>query len=98
MGFDLSRSRALWNRNGLNLESDEVLAQILDRGEIEAWREIYRLATGPEPSAVALRKRIIHICRTVPIGFPHFFLAAMGSLGEPLEPYPEVAKPMDDIA
>ena len=98
MSFDLSRSQALWNRNGLNLESDEVLAQILDRGEIEAWREIYRLATGSEPSAVALRKRIIHICRTVPIGFPHFFLAAMGSLGEPLDPYPEVAQPMDDIA
>lgn len=98
MGFDLSRSRALWNRNGLNLESDEVLAQILDRGEVEAWREIYRLATGPEPSAVALRKRIVHLCRTVPIGFPHFFLAAMGSLGEPLDPYPEVAPPMDDIA
>lgn len=98
MGFDLSRSRALWNRNGLNLESDEVLAQILDRGEVEAWREIYRLAAGPEPSAVALRKRIVHLCRTVPIGFPHFFLAAMGSLGEPLDPYPEVAPPMDDIA
>src|SRR6185295_5219815 len=96
MSFDLSRSRALWNRNGLNLDSDEVLAQILDRGEMEAWREIYRLATGPDPSAVALRKRIVRICRTIPIGFPHFFLAAMGSLGEPLEPYPDVPESMDD--
>ncbi len=98
MSFDLSQSRALWNRNGFNLESDETLAQILDRGEVEAWREIYRLATGSDPSAVALRKRIVHICRTVPIAFPHLFLAAMGSLGEPLDPYPEVARPMDDIA
>jgi hypothetical protein len=41
--FDLSTSRALWNRDRLDLESDEVLAQLLDRGELEAWREIYRL-------------------------------------------------------
>ncbi len=34
MSFDLSRSQALWNRNGANLLSDEVLAQILDRGEV----------------------------------------------------------------
>ncbi len=98
MSFDLSRSQALWNRNGLNLESDEVLAQILDRGELEAWREIYRLASGPDEKAVALRRRIVHICRTVPLAFPHLFLAAMGALGEKLDPYPEVPAPMDDIA
>ena len=33
----ISSSRALWNRSGLDLASDEVLAQILDRGEIAAW-------------------------------------------------------------
>ena len=82
MSFDLSRSQALWNRDHLDLESDEQLAQILDRGEVEAWREIYRLASGSADSAVALRRRIVRICSTVPISFPHLFLAAMGSLGE----------------
>jgi hypothetical protein len=98
MSFDLARSRALWNRRGADLESDEVLAQILDRGELEAWREIYRLASGPDPAAVALRRRIVHLCRTVPLAFPHLFLAAAGALGEELEPYPEVPAPMDDLA
>ena len=49
--FDLSQSRALWNRTGLALESDEVLAQLLDRGEVAAWRELYRLASGPGEEA-----------------------------------------------
>ncbi len=98
MSFDLSTSQALWNRNGVNLESDEVLAQILDRGEIEAWREIYRLARGPEEKATALRRRIVRLCRTVPLAYPHLFLAAMASLGERLEPYPKVPAPRDDIA
>lgn len=98
MSFDLSRSRALWNRRHADLQSDEVLAQILDRGELEAWREIYRLASGPGEEAVALRRRIVRLCRTVPLAFPHLFLAAVGSLGEKLDPYPEVPKPMDDLA
>ncbi|HEV7668430.1 MAG TPA: hypothetical protein VGS22_07895 [Thermoanaerobaculia bacterium] len=98
MSFDLSRSQALWNRDHLDLESDEQLAQILDRGEIEAWREIYRLASGSDESAARLRHRIVHLCRTVPLSFPHLFLAAMGSLGEELDPYPQVPKPMDDLA
>ena len=98
MSSALSRSRALWNRSHLDLESDEQLAQILDRGEVEAWREIYRRASGNGDSAIALRRRIVKICRTVPIAFPHLFLAAMNSLGEPLERYPEVPTPMDDLA
>jgi hypothetical protein len=76
--FDLSRSQALWNRSHLALESDEVLAQILDRGELEAWREIYRLASGPGEEAAKLRRRILRLCQTVPISFPHLFIAAMG--------------------
>jgi hypothetical protein len=97
-GFDLASSRALWNRSRLDLESDEVLAQLLDRGELEAWREIYRLAAGPGEDAARLRRRIVRVCRTVPIAFPHLFLSAMGALGEKLEPYPDVPEPMDDIA
>lgn len=98
MSFDLATSRALWNRTGLALESDEVLAQILDRGEIEAWRELYRFASGPGEEAATLRQRILRICQTVPLPFPHLFIAAMGALGEPIEPYPAVPPPADDLA
>lgn len=96
--FDLAASQALWNRTGLALESDEVLAQLLDRGEIEAWRELYRLASGPGEEAAALRRRILRLTRTVPLSFPHVFIAAMGALGEPVEPYPDVPPPFDDLA
>ena len=96
--FDLASSQALWNRNRLDLESDEVLAQILDRGELEAWRELYRLAAGPGEDAARLRRRILRLCRTVPLPFPHLFIAAMGALGEPTEPYPDVPPPADDLA
>ena len=96
--FDLSASRALWNRTGLALESDEVLAQILDYGELEACRELYRLASGPGEHAAALRRRILRLCQTVPLSFPHLFIAAMGALSEPVEPYPAVPPPADDLA
>ncbi|MEA2601684.1 MAG: hypothetical protein QOF89_2676 [Acidobacteriota bacterium] len=97
--FDLSQSRALWNRVSLALESDEVLAQLLDRGEIEAWRELYRIAAGPGDEAAALRRRILRLCQTVPLSFPHLFIAAMGALeGHPIEPYPSVPPPADDLA
>lgn len=96
--FDLSRSQALWNRTHLALDSDEVLAQILDRGELEAWRELYRLASGPGEEAAKLRRRILRLCQTVPLAFPHLFIAAMGALGEPIDPYPSVPPPADDLA
>src|SRR5262249_56073623 len=76
--FDLSRSQALWNRSHLALESDEILAQILDPADLAAWREIYRLASGPSEEAAKLRRRILRICQTVPLSFPHLFIAAMG--------------------
>lgn len=96
--FDLAKSQALWNRSHLDLRSDEVLAQLLDRGELEAWRELYRMASGPGEDAVALRRRILRLCQTVPLSFPHLFIAAMGALGEPIEPYPAVPPPADDLA
>jgi hypothetical protein len=96
--FDLATSQALWNRSYLDLDSDEVLAQILDRGELEAWRELYRLASGHGEEAARLRRRILRLCRTVPLSFPHLFIAAMGALGEPVDPYPEVPPPADDLA
>jgi len=77
----IETSRALWNRSGLNLESDEVLAQILDRGEMAAWRALYHMAR----TDALLRARIKHIVLTVPLPLPRFWLAALASLGEPVD-------------
>lgn len=77
----LERSRALWNRSVLDLRSDEVLAQILDRGEMTAWRELYRMAR--EDSE--LRGRIARLVQRIPLPLPHFWLAALASLGEPVD-------------
>jgi len=70
-----------WNRSRLDLASDEVLAQILDRGDLDAWQELYRLATG-DP---VLRARILDVVREVPLPFPSFWLAALASLGETID-------------
>jgi len=96
--FDLSRSRALWNRTGLDLESDDVLAQLLDRGELAAWRQLYRLASGTGAEAATLRRRILRLCQTVPLSFPHLFIAAVEALEGPIEPYPTVPAPADELA
>jgi hypothetical protein len=96
--FDLSRSRALWNRAGLDLQSDEVLAQLLDRGELAAWQQLYRLAAADGADAAALRGRILRLCRTVPLSFPYLFIAAMEAIEGPIEPYPVVRGPADDLA
>jgi hypothetical protein len=73
----LHDSRALWNRRRLDLESDETLAQIMDLGEIGAWRELYVSASRDEQ----LRDRMHRIVLTVPIAFPGFWLACLDSLG-----------------
>jgi hypothetical protein len=70
-----------WNRSRLDLASDEVLAQVLDRGDVEAWRELYRLAS----TDVTLRRRILGVVRRVPLPFPGFWLAALASLGEDID-------------
>ena len=88
----LTHSRALWNRTGLDLRSDEILAQILDRGEFAAWRELYALAR----EDAELRRRIHAVVLSVPLPLPHFWLAALASLGEPVDfdaPVPEYAGP-----
>ena len=77
----IETSRALWNRSALNLDSDEVLAQILDRGEMDAWRALYRMAR----TDARLRARIQRIVLTVPLPLPRFWLAALASLGESVE-------------
>lgn len=73
--------RALWNRDTLDLESDEVLAQILDRGEVADWRELYRLARGD----ARLRERIHRLVLTVALPLPHLWLAALAGLGEAVD-------------
>lgn len=73
--------RALWNRSTLDLRSDEVLAQILDRGELADWRELYRLAGAD----AQLRARIRRLVLTVPLPLPRFWLAALASLGDPVD-------------
>ncbi len=89
---DLSRSRALWNRNRLDLDSDEQLAQLLDRGELWAWRELYRRATrNPD-----LRRRLHRVVRSVPVALPHFWLAALATLGEEVDLAAELPRyPLD---
>ena len=82
------RSRALWNRTHANLDSDEVLAQILDRGEMTTWRQLYRMAQ----SDPTLRARIARIIRAVPTPLPRFWLAALADLGEPVD----LAAPVPD--
>jgi hypothetical protein len=73
--------RALWNRGRLDLRSDEVLSQVLDRGELADWRELYRLARAD----TQLRARIRRLVLTVPMPLPHFWLAALASLGDPVD-------------
>jgi hypothetical protein len=82
----IATSRALWNRSAADLESDEVLAQLLDRGEIAAWRALYRMAR----TDAQLRARMKRIVFTVPLPLPHFWLAALASLGEALDVGAEV--------
>jgi hypothetical protein len=76
----LEQSRALWNREGLELRSDEVVAQILDRGELWSWRDLYRLAR----TDAELRERIARVVRRVPLPYGHFWLAALKVLGHPI--------------
>jgi hypothetical protein len=84
----LETSRALWNRSELDLESDEVLAQLLDRGEVAAWRTLYQRARAD----TRLRTRIKQLVLTVPMPLPRFWLAALASLGEPVD----LAAPVPD--
>ena len=77
----LERAALGWNRSRLELESDELLAQILDRGDLAAWRELYALAQN-DPR---LRCRILALVSRVPLPYPWFWRAAMASLGEPVD-------------
>jgi hypothetical protein len=58
----LESSPALWNRAYLDLRSEETIAQILDRGTLEDWRELVRLARNDQ----MLRERIHRVVLRVP--------------------------------
>lgn len=77
----IAESPALWNRKVGDLSSDEVLAQVLDRGSVADWRALYRLAVA-DPG---LRGRIKRIVLAVPLPFPHFWLATLEALGETVD-------------
>lgn len=81
----LARSRALWNRKGLDLASDEVLAQILDRGSVEDWRALFHLMAGEGEEARRLRERVHRVLMRVPTGRPYFWMAALAGLGHPID-------------
>ena len=73
--------RALWNRDAIDLRSDETLAQILDRGDLADWRALYALARDD----LQLRARIHQVVLAVPLPLPRFWLAALADLGEPVD-------------
>lgn len=81
MTSPLTRSRALWNRHGFDLASDEILIQLLDRGSVEDWRELYLLASRDE----TLRGRIAKVLYRAPLGYPGFWLAALAALGHDVD-------------
>lgn len=81
----LSRSRALWNRSRFEIESDETLAQILDRGSIEDWIALYKLMSGEGDKERRLRERIYEVLHRAPTGYPDFWLAVLSGLGHPVD-------------
>ncbi len=80
-GRNLERTVVEWNRSRLDLASDEVIAQILERGDLAAWRELYQLAARDGD----LRCRIARLILRVPLPYPAFWRAALTSLGEPID-------------
>ncbi len=81
MSTQFEGTRAFWNRSTVDLRSDEQLAQLMDRGSVADWAVLRNLAAA-DPS---LRTRMRKIVENVPIGFPGFWLAALGGLGEPVQ-------------
>jgi hypothetical protein len=76
MSDALSSSVALWNRSHVDLRSSETLAQIMDRGELSAWRELYRLCKADAD----LRGRALAVVKRVPLAYAHFWLAALATI------------------
>lgn len=78
MSAGIAGSRAFWNRSTVDLRSDEQLAQLMDRGALADWAELYSLARADSD----LRQRMKRIVEEVELGFPGFWLALLASTGE----------------
>ncbi|MBN1961515.1 MAG: hypothetical protein JW841_11260 [Deltaproteobacteria bacterium] len=74
----LSSSRALWNRKHLDLRSKEIIAQILDFGERDDWRELYKLCKAD----AKLRHRTLSVIMQVPLAYGHFWLSALAAIDQ----------------
>jgi hypothetical protein len=77
----LERCVISWNRTRFDPQSDEMLAQVLDRGDLQAWQQLYALAAA-DP---ALRGRVHRLIRLVPLPYAGFWLAALAGLGEAVD-------------
>jgi len=73
----LRASAALWNRNGLNLQSTETLAQIMDRGSMTDWRALWAL----QSADAELAQRMLAMATQVPIDTAWFWQAALSAAG-----------------
>ncbi len=73
----LAHSAALWNRRELDLQSQETLVQIMDRGSIGDWRALAALAAD-DPG---LTERIYLAATTVPLASAWFWQAVLASRG-----------------
>lgn len=73
----LSQSPALWNRRVLDLQSQETLVQIMDRGSVADWRALAALAA-EDP---VLTERIFLAATTLPLASAWFWQAALASRG-----------------
>ena len=71
-------ARGLWNRQAFSWDSDECIAQVMDRGTPDDWRVLGRAAKA-EP---ALRRRMLRIVERVPLPLPRFWLAVLAACGE----------------
>ncbi len=81
----LGRSRALWNRDRLDPESDETLAQILDRGTLADWQALFALLKREGNDGKALRERVHRLLYKVPLAHPYFWLSVLAGLGREVD-------------
>ena len=83
--------RGLWNRTAFSWDSDECIAQVMDRGTPHDWRILGRAAQ----TDAELRRRMRDIISRVPLPLPHFWLALLASQGEQINwdaPLPDYAE------
>src|SRR5205823_509740 len=73
----LEQSAALWNRRHLDLQSQETIAQIMDRGSMADWRALWLL----QADDLVLAERMLVVATQVPIDTGWFWQAALAGRG-----------------